>query len=375
MSDPEDQPPSDQPANPDNIAHQLRILQPPPRGMDVNAITASFAHRMTYSVARDHYTATLLDAFQASALSIRDRLMDRWFLTQDAYYRKDVKRVYYLSLEFLLGRSCRANLLNLGAERQFEEALREIGYDSTILEEHEPDAGLGNGGLGRLAACFLDSASTLALPFYGYGIRYEYGIFRQQLDDGNQTEQPDSWLRFGNPWEVARVDVLFLVKFYGRVEYYKADDGRDRMRWIDTEDVQAMAYDMPMAGFRNDTVNSLRLWTAKSTREFDLASFNAGEYVKAVENKTQTENISKVLYPPDDRYAGREPGRDPPLHQASAPVVRTSGQSRHSAQRHASRGGDPGADARAGRRLPRGVGRGVGDHAEGVRLHQPYGAA
>jgi glycogen phosphorylase len=306
MPDSENTPPNPAPPDDASVAHQLRILQPPPRGMDVNSITASFAHRMTYSVARDHYTATPLDAFQATALSVRDRLMDRWFLTQDAYYKKDVKRIYYLSLEFLLGRSCRANLLNLGAEEEFEQALREIGYDAAALEEHESDAGLGNGGLGRLAACFLDSASTLALPFYGYGIRYEYGIFRQQLDDGNQTEQPDSWLRFGNPWEVARVDVLFLVKFYGRVEYYKADDGRDRMRWVDTEDVQAMAYDMPMAGFRNDTVNSLRLWTAKSTREFDLASFNAGEYVKAVENKTQTENISKVLYPPDDRYAGRE---------------------------------------------------------------------
>ncbi len=294
-----------------NEQHELaasgpRIVQPVPRGLDTASIEDSFAHRMTYSIARDHYTATPLDAYHAVAYSIRDRLMDRWFVTQDAYYRSDVKRVHYLSLEFLLGRSMRSNLLNLGAEQAFEEAMRNIGYDLSQLEQQESDAGLGNGGLGRLAACFLDSASTLALPFYGYGIRYEYGIFRQRIEDGNQTEAPDNWLRYGNPWEVQRNDVVFPVKFYGRVEHYKDEAGADRVRWVDTEDVFAMAYDYPVSGFRNDTVNSLRLWGAKSSRDFDLAKFNAGEYVAAVEDKNESENISKVLYPPDDRYAGRE---------------------------------------------------------------------
>jgi starch phosphorylase len=287
-------------------ALEPHIVQPVPRGLEVPSIADSFAHKMTYSIARNHYTATQLDAYNAAALSVRDRLMDRWFATQDAYYRNDVKRVYYLSLEFLLGRSLQCNLLNLGAAGAYEEALRGMGYDLAQLETRESDAALGNGGLGRLAACFLDSASTLALPFYGYGIRYEYGIFRQRIEDGYQTEAPDNWLRYGNPWEVQRNDVVFPVKFYGRVEYFKDGEGRDRIRWVETEDVYAMAFDYPISGYKNDTVNSLRLWAAKSSREFDLAKFNAGEYVAAVEDKNETENVSKVLYPPDDRYAGRE---------------------------------------------------------------------
>ena len=282
------------------------MQHPLPRGMDAASISESFALKMMYSIARNEYTATPLDAFHAVELSLRDRIIDRWFLTQDAYYRHDAKRVYYLSLEFLLGRSFRSNLLNLGLTAEYGQALQAMGFDIAQLESEEPDAGLGNGGLGRLAACFLDSASTLALPFYGYGIRYEYGIFRQQIEEGRQIERPDNWLRYGNPGEVARPDVFYPVRFYGRVDYVKDEEGRERLTWIDTQDVYAMAYDMPITGYRNDTVNSLRLWGAKSSREFDLAQFNAGEYVAAVEDKTKTENISKVLYPPDDRYAGRE---------------------------------------------------------------------
>jgi starch phosphorylase len=282
------------------------IPQPPAGGLDRDSIIETFANRMMYSVARDEHNATGLDAFQALAYTVRDRLMDRWFATQDTYYEQDVKRVYYLSLEFLLGRLLVSNALNLGAEEASSEAMKKLGFDLEELALRESDAGLGNGGLGRLAACFLDSASTLALPFYGYGIRYEYGIFRQRIVDGQQTEAPDSWLRYGNPWEVPRPDVLFPVKFYGRTEFYLDSEGRDRSRWVETEDVFAMAYDVAAPGFRNDTVNSLRLWAAKSSREFDLAKFNAGAYVAAVEDKTSSENISKVLYPPDDQYAGRE---------------------------------------------------------------------
>ncbi len=282
------------------------IPKPKPGGLDPDAIVDAFAHRMMYSVARDEFNATDENAFQALAYAVRDRLMDRWFVTQDTYYRLDVKRVYYLSLEFLLGRLLKSCIINLSAERQYEEAMRRIGYDLDQLAEREPDAGLGNGGLGRLAACFLDSAATLAIPFYGYGIRYEYGIFRQRIVDGQQTEAPDNWLRSGNPWEVARPDVLFPIRFYGRVESYTDDQGRSRMRWVDTGDLYAMAYDIAVPGYCNRTVNSLRLWAAKSGREFDLEKFNAGAYVAAVEDKTSTENISKVLYPPDDQYAGRE---------------------------------------------------------------------
>jgi starch phosphorylase len=282
------------------------IPKPKAGGLDTESIVDAFAHRMMYSIARDEFTASEENLFQALAYAVRDRLMDRWFVTQDRYYREDTKRVYYLSLEFLLGRMLSNNIINLGAEEQHAEAMRRIGYQLEDLGDKENDAGLGNGGLGRLAACFLDSASTLGLPFYGYGIRYEYGIFRQQIVDGNQAEAPDNWLRHGNPWEVAHPEVLFPVRFYGRVESYTDDRGRSRMRWIDTHDVYAMAYDVPIAGYENDVVNSLRLWGAKSSQEFDLDKFNAGAYVEAVEDKTSSENISKVLYPPDDQYAGRE---------------------------------------------------------------------
>jgi starch phosphorylase len=261
---------------------------------------------MMYSVARDAFNATDLDAFQALAFAARDRVMDRWFQTQDRYYRQDVKRVYYLSLEFLLGRLLTAAIVNLGARDAYTDAMQRLGFELERLAEREPDAGLGNGGLGRLAACFLDAASTLGLPFYGYGIRYEYGIFRQRIVDGQQIEAPDNWLRYGNPWEVARPDVLFPVRYYGRSEYYTDETGRGRYRWADANEVYAMAYDVAAPGYRNGVVNSLRLWGAKTSREFDLAKFNAGAYVAAVEEKDITENISKVLYPADDQYAGRE---------------------------------------------------------------------
>ncbi len=283
-----------------------KVPKPEPGKLDPQSIIDSFAFRMMYSVARDGYNATDLDGFNSLAYAVRDRLMDRWFATQDSYYRNDVKRVYYLSLEFLLGRLLTSSIINLGAEPQYQAAMQRIGFPLASLAERENDAGLGNGGLGRLAACFLDSASTLSLPFYGYGIRYEYGIFRQKIDNGFQTEQPDNWLRYGNPWEVPRPDVLFPVRFYGRTEYWTDPLGNQRVRWVDTEEVYAMAYDLPVPGYRIDCVNSLRLWAAKSSREFDLAQFNAGAYVASVEDKTVSENISKVLYPPDAQYAGRE---------------------------------------------------------------------
>ena len=281
------------------------IPKPRPAGLDPASILESFALRMMYSVARDQYNATDLDSFQALAFAVRDRIMERWFATQDAYYRLDVKRVYYLSLEFLLGRLLISSIINLGAQDAYSDAVRSLGLELENLAACENDAGLGNGGLGRLAACFLESASTLALPFYGYGIRYEFGIFRQRIVDGQQVEQPDPWLRYGTPWEIPRPDVLFPVKFYGRSEYY-VDKGVGRYRWTDTQDVYAMAYDFGMPGYKNSTVNSLRLWAAKSSREFDLEKFNEGAYVSAVEDKTSTENISKVLYPADDQSAGRE---------------------------------------------------------------------
>ena len=282
-----------------------RIPTPPAGRLDEAHIVESFAYHMMYTVAKDEHTATEFDVYEALAHAVRDRLMERWFRTQSAYYHADAKRVYYLSLEFLLGRALVHNVVNLGARDAYIGALRRLGCDLEAVQEQEWDAGLGNGGLGRLAACIMDSAATLGLPFYGYGIRYEYGIFQQRIVDGAQVEFPDNWLRYGNPWEIPRPDAVFPVRFYGRGEHY-LDDGVLRSRWVDTQDVWAMAYDTPVAGFGNDTVNTLRLWAAKSSREFDLQSFNAGEYVRAVEDKTQSENIGKVLYPPDDNYAGKE---------------------------------------------------------------------
>ncbi len=282
------------------------IPEPLPGRLDETGIITGFAQRMMYTVAKDSYTASDFDAYLAVAYSVRDRLMERWFKTQSAYYQADAKRVYYLSLEFLMGRALLNNVVNLGARHAHVQALRRLGYDLEALQEKEWDAGLGNGGLGRLAACILDSAATLALPFYGYGIRYDYGIFLQRIVDGAQVEAPDNWLRYGHPWEIPRTDAIFPVRFYGRTEHVSDGKGGLRARWVDTQEVWAMAYDTPVAGFCNDTVNTLRLWSAKSSRDFDLRQFNQGDYVSAVQDKTASENISKVLYPPDHQPAGRE---------------------------------------------------------------------
>jgi starch phosphorylase len=283
-----------------------RIPKPSPGHLDVPGIIDTVAEKMMYDVAKDEHTASDLDLYHALAYAVRDRLMERWFLTQSEYYRTDSKRVYYLSMEFLPGRALVNNILNLGANPAYARAIEKLGYDLNEIAEHEEDPGLGGGGLGRLAACFIDSASTLALPFFGYGIRYEYGIFRQRIKDGQQVEAPDNWLRHGNPWEIVRPDSMIPIQFYGRTITFRDDQGNTRTDWVDTDDVYAMAYDMPVTGYKNDTVNSLRLWSARSTREFDLATFNAGDYTRAVEDKTRTENISKVLYPPDDQLAGKE---------------------------------------------------------------------
>ncbi len=282
------------------------IPTPEARGLDVPNIIDAFAYRMMYSIAKDHHTATDFDIYQGLALAVRDRLMERWFKTQSTYYHQDAKRVYYMSLEFLMGRALLNNVVNLGAEDAYSRAMQELGYQLEDIGEQEWDAGLGNGGLGRLAACILDAAATLELPFYGYGIRYEYGIFYQKIIDGQQVEFPDGWLRYGNPWEIQRPDAIFPVRFHGHTHGYVDEKGRYRVDWQDTQDVWAVAYDTPVAGFRNGTVNTLRLWSARSSREFNLARFNTGDYVHAVEDKTVSENISKVLYPADDQSAGKE---------------------------------------------------------------------
>jgi starch phosphorylase len=259
-----------------------------------------------YTLARDRASATERDVYMSAAWVLRDRMAGHWADTQARYQKEQAKRVYYLSLEFLMGRTFGNALINLGLEDAAGEALSQVGYQIEEIEEKEPDAGLGNGGLGRLAACYLDSMATLALPGYGYGIRYQHGIFRQAITGGRQVEKPDNWLHDDNPWEIARPDRTYPVKFYGRVGGVKDAEGRVHFDWVDTQDVNAMAYDTPIPGYQNGTVNTLRLWSAKATEEFDLEDFIRGNYIAAVEAKTQTETISKVLYPPDDTGQGKE---------------------------------------------------------------------
>ena len=274
--------------------------------LDVESLKRSFAGHIEYSQAKDEFGVTQLDFFQSLARTLRERLLDRWNRTQQRYYQQDTKRVYYLSLEFLLGRLLKDGLINLGIFDEARTALAELDVDLDEVLDEEVDAGLGNGGLGRLAACFLDSMATLGLPAMGYGIRYEYGIFRQIITNGRQVEGPDNWLRYGNPWEIPRAECLFPVRFYGRVESQEDANGRVLFNWVDTEIVMAMAHDLLIPGYKNDCVNTLRLWAAKASREFDLWNFNQGDYVSAVCNKNTTENISRVLYPSDNTAAGKE---------------------------------------------------------------------
>jgi len=232
--------------------------------------------------------------------------MELWNDTMHTYYEENVKRVYYLSLEFLMGRTLGNSLVNLGITEETAKALSDFGYDLEELRELEPDAGLGNGGLGRLAACFLDSMASLGLPADGYGIRYEYGIFEQKFENGYQVEKPDHWLRFGNPWEIVRPEFTYPVSFGGYVEKKTDERGRLVCNWIPAERIAAVAYDTPIPGYLNRTVNTMRLWSARTLDEFCLKHFNEGDYIRAVETKILDENISKVLYPADERQAGKE---------------------------------------------------------------------
>lgn len=274
--------------------------------MSVEGVSASLTKHLIYSSSKNLPNATTRDWFQAAAHVVRDRLVERWMATMQRYYEHDSKRIYYLSLEFLVGRTLSNAMLNLELDAQLKTALYELGQQYEKVAEIESDAALGNGGLGRLAACFLDSMATLDLPCYGYGIRYEYGMFRQSIENGEQVEHPDNWLRYGNPWEFPRPELLYPVKFYGRVVEYRHEDGSLHHHWVETDDVMAMAYDTPVPGFGGKTVNNMRLWSAKSSRDFDLRYFNQGNYIQAVADKNDSENLSKVLYPDDSTEVGRE---------------------------------------------------------------------
>nr|WP_126463993.1 glycogen/starch/alpha-glucan phosphorylase [Sulfuritortus calidifontis] len=274
--------------------------------MDAESIECSLGNHLVYSISKDPITATDRDWFYSAAYAARERLTEHWIKTMRSYYEQDAKRVYYLSMEFLMGRTLMNAVLNTGCEENFKKAMAGLGLDAERIREQEFDAALGNGGLGRLAACFLDSMATLGIPGYGYGIRYEYGMFNQHIENGYQVEHPDNWLRYGNPWEFPRPEMLYQVKFNGRVVNYADEQGNPRFHWVDTDDVMAMAYDYPIPGYDTETVNNMRLWAAKASRDFDLRYFNEGNYIKAVEDKNESENLSKVLYPDDTTEMGRE---------------------------------------------------------------------
>ncbi|CDW52156.1 Phosphorylase domain containing protein [Trichuris trichiura] len=262
----------------------------------------TFNQHLHFTMIKDRNVATPRDYYFSLAHTVRDYLVSRWIRTQQHYHEKDPKRVYYLSLEFYMGRTLSNTMLNLGIQATCDEAMYQLGLDIEELQEIEEDAGLGNGGLGRLAACFLDSMATLGVPAYGYGLRYEYGIFKQAIKGGMQVEEPDDWLRFGNPWEKARPEYMLPINFYGRV----IKDEKGRSHWIDTMLLFAMPYDTPVPGYQNNVVNTLRLWSAKAENHFNLTFFNDGDYIQAVLDRNSAENITRVLYPNDNFFEGRE---------------------------------------------------------------------
>jgi starch phosphorylase len=272
----------------------------------VNAIKENIIHHLMSFQGRDPERSGAQDVYRALAYTMRDLMVQKWIATQKTFYAKEKKRVYYLSLEFLIGRSLGNSMINLGILEDAKQAVEELGFDMAEIRDQEEDAALGNGGLGRLAACFMDSIATLKIPAYGYGIRYEYGLFFQKLVDGYQVEGPDNWLRNGTPWEFERQLPIFNVQFFGNVTSYLDENGRYRTKWINSKDVMAKPSDIMVPGYKNDHVINMRLWSAFASRELDLTDFSRGDYIKAVESKVSSETISKVLYPPDHYYAGQE---------------------------------------------------------------------
>ncbi len=294
---------SDKPATmcPTSLINEL-----PPLALDEKAISEDFRRYFNRTLGRDKHHCTYHYLYEALAYTIRDRLMERWKNTRDAYEKSHARQTCYLSLEFLMGRALGNAVLNLGITDAVTDALYDFGIKLEELADSEHDAGLGNGGLGRLAACFLDSCATLQLPVMGYGLRYDYGMFRQEIRDGFQVEEPDNWLRDGNPWELERPEFTQTIKFGGHTETHREQDGSVTIYWNSCDDVLAIPYDIPVPGYGNDTVNSLRLWKSTSTDEFNLEEFNAGDYAEAVAAKNDAEHITMVLYPNDASENGKE---------------------------------------------------------------------
>lgn len=284
-------------------AHSSSI-SPPQRS--VSAFKQALLDNLYYTQGQAIYTASPLDIYKAVCLTVRDYLMAEWQKNVNAYFEQNPKFVYYLSAEYLLGRQLTQNLLYSQTENLAREALRAFNLDLDELIQLDIEPGLGNGGLGRLAACFMDSLATLNLPAVGYGIRYEFGIFKQSFREGWQIESPDEWLYYGNPWEFAQPDDMVAVHFGGHTEHYSDEQGQFRVRWVASETVMGEPYHTLVPGYQTSTINMLRLWRARASQEFDFQLFDVGDYARAVEQKTHSENISKVLYPNDNTAQGRE---------------------------------------------------------------------
>ena len=293
------------PPGPENTG-DTALMTPPSLDMDADAILTDVIHYHSRMLGRHTIRRREHFMYQALVHATRDRLMERWIQTRHRFVTRQGKRACYLSLEFLMGRLLRNALLNLDMTGEAAAALERLGIELEEIHEQEHDAGLGNGGLGRLAACFLDSCATMGLPVTGYGIRYHYGMFHQRIEDGWQMEEPDSWLREGYPWEIERIERSRIIRFGGHVVHNKDSMGHTRVEWVDTHDVLAIPYDLPIPGYGNDVVNTLRLWSAAATDEFDLEEFNAGDYADAVAAKNEAENITMVLYPNAETESGRE---------------------------------------------------------------------
>ncbi|HEX7902043.1 MAG TPA: glycogen/starch/alpha-glucan phosphorylase, partial [Planctomycetota bacterium] len=276
------------------------------KGMDAGSLTQSVSNHLKYTIGKHPGGASLHDHYWSVACAIRDRLVDRWLATQQAYHEQNVKRAYYLSMEYLPGRLLRDSIINLGLAEEFQHTGKELGFNPSDIFEVEPDMGLGNGGLGRLASCLLDAWATIQMPVMGYGLRYEFGMFRQSIKDGAQTEEPDYWLRLGSPWEISRPEATYPVKLYGNVQWGAFPDGRPRREWVNAQELWAVPSDLPVPGYNNNTVNILRLWKAHGTDLFDLEYFNSGDYIRAIERAANSENITKILYPNDKTAMGQE---------------------------------------------------------------------
>ena len=281
-------------------------LSPAPRATDRAALKEAILSKLVYAVGKDPENATAHDWFMATALALRDSMVDRWMATTRDIYERKRKRVYYLSLEFLIGRLLADGMRNLDLSAPIRDALNDLGVDADVVIQQEPDAALGNGGLGRLAACFMESMATLGIAGVGYGIRYEHGLFKQGLDKGWQVERPEDWLAFGNPWEFERPEAIYPIRFGGYVSEERDADGTRVHRWTGGRRVLAVAYDTMVPGFGGNHVNTLRLWAAQSGNLIDLEAFNRGDYMQAVQSQVVDESISRVLYPNDSTPAGQE---------------------------------------------------------------------